>query len=70
MITSSKAPARAIGLAIVIAVITAAAYVMMVKAPSEVGNRGYELAQKIGKDIDAVVHFRPRVTSGGVTLLK
>jgi hypothetical protein len=70
MSISSKAPARAFGLAIVIAAITAATYFMFVKAPPEAGNKWYDLARKIGKDVDDVVHFRPRVTSGGITLLK
>lgn len=70
MSNSSKAPARALGIAIVIAAIMASAYFMLVKAPAAAGNKWYELAQKVGKDIDDVIHFRPRVTSSGITLLK
>jgi hypothetical protein len=70
MSTSSKAPARAFAIVMVIAAITAATYFMLVKAPAAAGNKWYELAQKIGKDVDDVIHLRPRVTSGGVTLLK
>jgi hypothetical protein len=70
MRASSKAPARAFALAIVIAAITAAAYFMLVKAPREVANNLHEMAREIGKEIDNVIHFRPRITSGGVTLLK
>jgi hypothetical protein len=70
MSTSSKTPARAFGLAIVIAAITAAAYILLVKAPPEAANKWYDLARNICKDLDDVIHFRPRVTSGGVTLLK
>jgi hypothetical protein len=70
MSTSSKTPARAFGLAIVIAAITAAVYFLVVKAPPEAANKWYDVARNIGKDVDDVIHFRPRVTSGGVTLLK
>ncbi len=70
MSNSSKAPARAIGIAIVIAAITTSAYFMLVKAPAATGNKLYELAQKVGKDIDDIIHFRPRITSSGITLLK
>lgn len=70
MSTSSKTPARAFGLAIIIAAITAATYIMLVKAPPETANKWYDVAKKIGKDVDDVIHFRPRMTSGGVTLLK
>lgn len=70
MSTSSKAPARAFGFAIIVAVVIAAAYFMLVKAPPEAANKWYDVARKIGKDVDDVIHVRPRVTSSGVILLK
>ena len=70
MSTKSKAPARAFGLAIIIAAITASIYFLTVKAPPEAANKWYDVARNIGKDLDDVIHFRPRVTSGGVTILK
>ena len=70
MSNPSKAPARAFGFVIIIAAITAFAYFMLVWAPAAAGNKWFELAQKVGKEIDDVVHVRPRVTSSGITLLK
>ncbi|MEX1117096.1 MAG: hypothetical protein WEB53_17755 [Akkermansiaceae bacterium] len=69
MSASSKAPARAFALAIVIAAIPAAAYFMLVKAPRDVASNLHEVAREIGREIDDVIHIRPRITSGGVTLL-
>jgi hypothetical protein len=69
MSTSSKAPARAFALVIVIAAMTAAIYFITVRAPSEAANKWHDVARKIGKDFDDVFNFRPRVTSGGITLL-
>lgn len=70
MSASSKAPARAFALAIVIAAVTAAAYFMLVKAPRDAANKLHEMAREIVREIDDVIHFRPRITSEGVTLLK
>jgi hypothetical protein len=70
MSAPSKAPARAFAVAIVIAAITAATYFLLVKAPGEAARNLHEMARNIGKEFDNLLHFRPRITSEGVTLLK
>lgn len=54
----------------VIAALTAVVYFLVGVAPPEIANKWYDLARKITKDVDDVVHIRPRVTFGGITLLK
>jgi len=70
MSTSSKSIPRAIGVAIVIAAISVAGWFFFIKGPPESANKFYDVASRIAKDIDKVLHMRPLVTSGGVTIIE
>ncbi len=79
--SNSKSIPRAVGAAIVIGAVTSAGYVAFVKGPSDLGgnvkdgtldaaNKAYDLARRIAKDVDGVIHFRPKVTCGGTTVVE
>lgn len=61
---------KAIAIAIVITVLTVAGYVAFVKGPSDLVNNGWDTAKRIGNDIDKVVNFRPKITTGGITVVE
>ena len=64
-----------------IAALTAAGYVAFVKGPSDLihnakseafdsMNKSWDLAKRIGSDIDKVINLRPKVTVGGMTVVE
>jgi nucleotide-binding universal stress UspA family protein len=79
--TPGQTIAKAVARVMVIAAIAAAGYVAFVKAPSDLvrngasgasdaANKAWDFARRIAKDIDDTLHFRPRITSGGVTVVQ
>ena len=69
-----------VGIAIVVAVIAAGIYHLFFKGPTEVigkaknesidlANKSYNQAKRIAKDFDKVLHFCPRITTNGQTVV-
>jgi len=40
------------------------------KKALELANQAYDFAKRIGTDVDGVIHLRPKVTSGGTTVVE
>lgn len=70
MSTSSRSIPRAIGVAIVIAAFSVAGWMFLIKAPAATADNLYDIAERIAKDIDKVIHMRPLVTSAGITIIE
>jgi hypothetical protein len=61
---------KACAIAILVLALAAAGYVVFVKAPSDLGSNAVDLAQRIGTDMDDVIHFRPKITTAGTTIIE
>ena len=68
--TPSQIAAIALAIVVVLAALTTSGYFMFVKAPEQMVARAYQLSKKIADDIDAVFHFRPKVTLGGTMFVE
>lgn len=77
----SKSIPRAVAVTIVIAALTGAVYVLVFQGPAklasgtkdtvvEAAHDAYDLVRRIADDIDDVLHFRPRVSIGGETVIE
>jgi hypothetical protein len=72
MQTNSRAIPRAIAIILVIAALTGAAYMLLYQGPINVithsKNKSEEIGRSIFKNIDDILHVRPRVTVNGHTI--
>lgn len=79
--TPRQTLAIAAGLVLLVAAVTTALYVTLVRVPADLGhdakegaldtaNRSYDLARRIATDLAETLHLRPRVIVGNTTLVE
>lgn len=72
MKSPSKSIHRAFAVSVIIATLTGACYIALVKVPAviagNVTNGTLNAAKRIAEDIDSLIHARPQIICGGITL--